>query len=398
MLSLPGCGDPKPGGDVVIRWWQFWSDPYVKPVIRELIASFEKEHPGIRIEMTELTWSNGHEKIVTGFASGRAPDVLELGSDWVPEFAANAVLLDVTAQADSIRDAFYGWDPVRVEERVFGFPWLLGSRVLFYNKTLMQNANLAPDAPVNWSELLNAVRSIHRPESGVYGFGTTAKEPHQLYKKILPFFWQNGGTVLNTDWTTSNIDSPQNLKALKYYLQLSESGLLESQKMLDQQFIQGKIGFVISGGWLIRMLEDQSPSFEYGSCLMPRADDPDSMPYSFAGGEYLVINKKTPHKKEALQFVEFLTRPDNAMKICVTTRVTSPAAISANTDPFYENHPMDRVLFDQLAFSRMPPMHRNWIQIERVIEDEVELAVYKEKSPRRALQDAHKRINQLIQQ
>ena len=76
----------------------------------------------IEIEMTELTWNNGHEKIVTGFASGRAPDVLELGSDWVPEFAKNGVLRDVSAQAAEIVDQVYGWDPVKQNGKYFGFP------------------------------------------------------------------------------------------------------------------------------------------------------------------------------------------------------------------------------------------------------------------------------------
>ena len=78
VAALTGCVrrvDEK----TTVTWWQFWTDPRATPVIRELVTTFEAQHPAIDIEVVDLTWAEGHQKIVVAFATGSAPDVLELG-------------------------------------------------------------------------------------------------------------------------------------------------------------------------------------------------------------------------------------------------------------------------------------------------------------------------------
>jgi putative chitobiose transport system substrate-binding protein len=73
LLFLFCCGE-KQEGVVTLSWWQFWTNPEVKPTIVELIEQFERENPNIKVKLTDLTWSDGHEKIVVAFGSGTAPD------------------------------------------------------------------------------------------------------------------------------------------------------------------------------------------------------------------------------------------------------------------------------------------------------------------------------------
>ena len=103
ILLIFSCSQQKKN-EVVLDFWQFWTDPQVKPTLMEIITDFEKENPGIKIKLTDLTWSEGHDKIVVAFASGTTPDVLELGSDWVPEFSSEGVLLDATSEAEKIQN------------------------------------------------------------------------------------------------------------------------------------------------------------------------------------------------------------------------------------------------------------------------------------------------------
>ncbi|MGB2696808.1 MAG: extracellular solute-binding protein, partial [Candidatus Zixiibacteriota bacterium] len=100
-LIFSHCGETQKEttGKIKLRFWQFWTDPEVRPVMEDLIKQFESENPDIEVKLTDLTWSDGHEKIVVAFSSNTAPDVLELGSDWVPEFSSQGVLLNVTEYA-----------------------------------------------------------------------------------------------------------------------------------------------------------------------------------------------------------------------------------------------------------------------------------------------------------
>ncbi|MCK4427156.1 MAG: extracellular solute-binding protein, partial [candidate division Zixibacteria bacterium] len=113
FLIFLSCGK-KQDDFITLNWWQFWTNPEVKPTILELIQQFEKENPNVKVNLTDLTWSDGHEKIVVAFGSGTAPDVLELGSDWVPEFSYQNVLLDVTFEAEKIKKEFLMWEPATI--------------------------------------------------------------------------------------------------------------------------------------------------------------------------------------------------------------------------------------------------------------------------------------------
>lgn len=392
ITFLATCTSKAPTDDrVIITWWQFWAEPYQKPVVRQLIDEFEKLHPKVKIEMTELTWSSGHDKIVAAFAAGRAPDVIELGSDWVYEFASRGVLADVTSFATDIKNNFMGWESCQFDSRIYAFPWMLGSRAIFYNKDIVKN-----DSIHTWNNLLTEVTKAHRPELEIYGFGNTKKESHQLYKKILPFFWSNGGDVFSQDQERSVINSNENVESLNFYLQLCRFGLLESQKNLDDKFVEGRIGFVFSGGWLIKKINDQNPDLDYGIIRFPQKDI--SKPsFSFYGGEYLAINKQTTKTETAVEFIRFLTEKNHSLKLCSISKVTLPAAIAARNDTYFLTNEKERILADELMSSRPSPIHPQWVKIESVIEDEVEQAVYGRKTAKQALDSAHERIQAILE-
>src|SRR3954463_6820858 len=77
----------------VLRFSHFWSEPAQRAFMDTLLAGFHHEHPDIPVEVSELSWSDGKTKLMVGFNSETAPDILELGSDWVAQFSASGVLL-----------------------------------------------------------------------------------------------------------------------------------------------------------------------------------------------------------------------------------------------------------------------------------------------------------------
>jgi multiple sugar transport system substrate-binding protein len=382
---------------VTLSWWQFWTNPEVKPTILELIQQFEKENPNIKVNLTDLTWSDGHEKIVVAFGSDTAPDVLELGSDWLPEFSYQNVLLDVTFEAEKIKKEFMMWEPATIKEKIFGFPWILDTRVLFYNKDLMKKAGLDPDKPPKtWDELLDYCKAVNRLKPLAYGFGVNSAERHRLYKKFLPFLWANGGEILSPDQKESEINSAEAIRALEFYKELTRNGMIDTQAMLDEAFKHDKIGFVISGGWLLNDLRKNYPQLDFGICLMPKPESGRGSPASFAGGEFLVINKKTKNSKEALELINFLIQKDNCLQVCQAIGSGFPSARGAELDPYYRNNPDLSIFQEQLKYAVPPPPHPQWVYMEEIIEKVVEVVMYDKKSPQEALDQAKAEIDKLL--
>jgi multiple sugar transport system substrate-binding protein len=396
FLIFLGCGKNQEEF-ITLTWWQFWTNPEVKPTVVELVKEFEKENPNIKIKLTDLTWSDGHEKIVVAFGSGTAPDVLELGSDWVPEFSYQDVLLNVTFEAEKIKDEFLMWEPATIGQKVFGFPWILDTRVLFYNKDLMKKAGLDPNKPpITWNEFLHCCKAVNELKPEVYGFGANSAERHRLYKKFLPFLWANEANILSGDQVESEINRGEAVQALEFYKKLTQNGMIDTQAMLDEAFKHNKIGFVISGGWLLNDLRKNYPEVNFGICLMPKPELNRGIPASFAGGEFLVINKKSKNPQEALKLIKFLIRKDNCLKLCQAIGSGFTSAKGAEFDPYYRNDSYLSIFQEQLKYAISPPPHPKWVYIEEIIEKAVEEVMYDKRSPQEALNEAKSEIDKII--
>lgn len=374
-----------------IVFWQFQRPD----IMQTLIEEFEARNPSIRVRFETLTWQSGYEKIVMAFSSGTVPDLLEVGSTWLPKFSEEGAIEDVTLMTADLADGLMMWDLATFGGRRLGLPWLIGTRVLFYNKTLFAGAGLSPDSPpVTWSQMLDAARAIHDPDRSIYGFGMNAGERYILYKKFMPFAWGNGGSILSEDLTTCLLDSPENLEALEFYMALKGSSILERQDMIDEMFKQGKIGMMISGGWNLKRIPEDAPDVDFGVALIPKPDV-GGMHASFAGAEILVLPKGS-RTEPAMRLACFLVAADQALRIAGELKGVQPASKEALEHPYYDEHPMERLLLRQCETSLPPPPSPFWVDIEEVINTRLEECLYGNISPAEALSLMEEDVNAII--
>lgn len=394
-LLMLSCSGGKPQ-KTVISWWHFWTDVNIRPVVEEIVADFEHKHPGVDVELVDLTWADGHDKIAIAFSSGSGPDIVELGSDWIPELSSTGHLYDITNLADSVRDRYLMWEPSRYNNRAYAFPWILGTRVLFSNNELLATAGFDSDySPRTWDDLYKASKAVTETASDKYGFGSNAAERHRLYKKFLPFLWSNGGAILSEDGKQCLLDSPEALSALKYYLKLCKTGLTDTQRRLEDAFLDEKIGFVISGDWLLKRIDREKPDFSFSTHLIP-VPHSGAVSVSFAGGEYLAVNSKSPQKELAMALVRHICSPENQLRFCMANRTANPASIEAAADSGFLAQPHFDTFVEQLTTSRMSPVHPQWVYIEGKLEKAIESALYGAKSAEQAFFDAKNDIQELL--
>jgi multiple sugar transport system substrate-binding protein len=388
---------PPPG---TITFWHFWSEPRQEQALKELVVAFEKSHPSITVQLTPLSWNEGKTKLLAAFNSGTAPDVVELGSDWVAQFSSGNVLLDLTSTfgADTSRFIPYSLIPSRWRGALYCAPWVVDTRVMFYNKELMARVGLDSMLPPStWEALERACTMISAQGGGVYGFGANAADAHRLYKKVLPFLWANGGDVLSPDGSTCVINSARCKEALTAYLRLTQQGMLETQRQLDAQFASGHIGFWLSGGWLADRIARENPGLRYGVTLMPQPAPDKGSRASFAGGEYLAVTRATRDSAAAVAFVKFMTDGANAVAFCKrVSEAGYPADARYMRDSAFLADPIRAMFIRQLNTARLTPVHPRWLDMEKVIEDEVVEAMYGRKSSDEALDDAQKAIEEML--
>lgn len=375
-----------------LLFWNFWDPKFILPVIEK----FEAENPGVKIKNEQITWGNGLDKIVVAMANGRAPDICELGSTWMGKFMGEGALIEVTDKFIDLKPDYMMWEPATLDGKLYGMPWLAGTRVLFYNRQLFRQAGLNPDLPPQtWNDFLDAAKKIHNPAEGRYGFGMNAGEGHILYKKFMPFVWGNGGRILD-DNGNFVFDSPQTRQALEFYLKLKDYSYSEKQDLLDDAFKRGTLGMTVSGSWNFARYPKDAPNLDFGVALLPKPGKNSGFSTSFLGGEILVLFKGCKNPDMAAKFIRYLTRAENTLPITKEALVSFPAALSSFSDSFFTQDPRMQVFIEQMKTAIHPPVHPLWIELEKIINSTVEKAMYGE-SVDRVFADAaleYKRISE----
>ncbi|MDH3892066.1 MAG: extracellular solute-binding protein [candidate division Zixibacteria bacterium] len=377
-----------------IEWWQFWTDPGVKPTIEAIVDDFEKANPDFEVKLTDLTWANGHEKIVVALASGAGPDVLELGSDWLAQFASSGHLKDLSEHLAGDTADYHGYSMADYNGKLYAKPWILGTRVLFANRSLLIRAEYDSGfAPVTMDQLKQAALKVDSLGSDIYGWGSNTAEKHRLYKKFLPFFWSYGAQIFTDDNRYCVLTSTKAVDALSIYKELHDScGFVSNQRGIEDAFLDGKVGFIISGDWLLKRIEREQRDIDLVSTLMPGLKYPGR---SFLGGEYLVVNASSENSEGAVKLIDFITTAANQVRFCKANRSANPSSNIAQEDPYFKSNMHLQTFIKQMSMVKHPPVDPDWVYIESAIEEAVEDALFGSGHPAEALLKARQKIEAL---
>ncbi len=394
ILILLLCGTAQ--SQTTLEWWQFWTDPTIKPAIDSMVADFEEANPDIDVKLTDLTWSNGHEKIVIALASGTGPDILELGSDWIAQFADAGQLAGLGSEIDDDMMELQGWEMSSYKDETWAVPWILGTRVLYVNgsvtaKTMFGDAFL----PDRWAIIRFFADSLraHYPEYGI--LGSNAPEKHRLYKKFMPFFWTVGARIFTPDGKYCIISSLRAIYALQTYADLHRSlGFVGDQRTLEDMFMNDELAMVQSGDWLLKRIRAEKPDMKFGTTPIPdmRVIRDLAEGVSFLGGEFLAITEASKNKDAAMKFIRHITSPENQIRFCKASGSACPSSRIARQDDHFMYDPDYQVFAVQLERAQAPPVDPDWVHIEAAIEEAVEAVMFKDVSSADALREAQHKI------
>jgi multiple sugar transport system substrate-binding protein len=158
--------------------------------LKVLANDFMKQNPGIHVTVQSIPWTNAHQKLLTAIAGSQTPDVAQMGTDWMAEFAKTGTLDTVPSNITS--GAFFpsAWNTALINGTAYGVPWYVETRVLFYRTDIAQKAGIT-HAPTNWDELLADAQAMQQKGGSKYGIYLGSND----YQELLPFIWQDNGQV-----------------------------------------------------------------------------------------------------------------------------------------------------------------------------------------------------------
>lgn len=352
--------------------------------IPALIAPWVAQHSGLTVRVTVLDWESGWNKITAAAASRRGPDVLELGTTWMPAIAAMGGLEPLSpAQLAEVGNgaAYYPelWKTTQVfgQKVVYGLPWYADVRAAFYRTDVFRQAGVDPaQAFATWDSFHAALKKINGTTVAgkrIAALAYAGKNDWNVVHNLAPWIWNAGGDVLTPDAKRSALATPQALRAIDFYSSLAVEGLVPSNALekdsdiLEGAWVGGDYGVIFSGPWLMRRIFEAPP----GS---PARSNFDVAPYpagphghaTFFGGSNLAIFKGSRHKAAAWDLVKYLGGKEPQVRLSLLSSMM-PARVDAANDPAWTSrHPVYAKLTAIAADGRAYPPIPAWGPLETV--------------------------------
>ncbi|WP_456115287.1 ABC transporter substrate-binding protein [Streptomyces beihaiensis] len=347
-----------------------------------LTAAYEKDHPGIKIDVTVYPWTSVDAKVKKMVDSGHAPDMAQIGA--YADYAAAGKLypvsdlLNVPTQADFLSQLS---DAGEVGQTQYGMPFAASTRLLFYNKKLFKAAGIEP--PTNWSQLAADARALKR--DGVEIPYALPLGPEEAQAETMIWMLSGGGSYTD-DVGSYAIDSKQNIKTFDFLKDdLVGKGLTGptapgklNRAAAFAAFAKGEVGML--NGHPTLMKTAAKKGVDYGTVELPGPDGPAKSTMGVA--DWMMAFKQNGHRKQIGDFLNYVYDEKNVLDFSreynLLPVTTSASATMAATRSDAKLWPFLKTLPDAELY---PGGKTSWASVSADVKQQIGSAVSSRGNP-----------------
>jgi multiple sugar transport system substrate-binding protein len=376
---------------------KFWGLGHEGEVVAQMLPEFTRR-TGIHVDVQQIPWSAAHEKLLTAYVGESTPDVAQMGNTWIPEFKAVGSLepLDPFLARSTIQQKNYFpgiWATNVVDSQLYGVPWYVDTRVLFYR------TDLIPKPPRTWAEWVAAMQRIKEQRPDSYAILLPTNE----YEQVEILAMANGASLLNPGGTQGAFHDPRFVEAFRFYVDMFRNGyapLLATTQVANiyQGFAEGDFAMYITGPWNVGEFRKRLPASMNGKWMtapMPAPREADYPGASMAGGASLSIFRASQKKEAAWKLIEFLSEPEQQIRFYELTQ-DLPAHRDAWQAPAVANDPPLAAFRVQLEHVSPLPRVPEYEQIASDIAEDDEAVVRGKMTIEHALDDLDAKANHTL--
>ncbi|MBM7091270.1 extracellular solute-binding protein [Streptomyces sp. S12] len=298
-----------------LRVWLF-QEVNNKPkqqVVDSVVAGFEKAHEGAEVTVEYIPVETRAQRIKAAFNDpSSAPDLIEYGNTDTAGYVKDGGLADVSkefAAWDEAKDT----DPtarqsVTVDGKVYGAPYFVGVRALYYRTDVFADLGLEP--PADQAGLISTAKRIRAERPDLYGIAVGGAYTYGA----MPFLWAHGGELATGKGGSyaAAVDSPEARKGIEAYTSLFGDDNCPAAKCAGMggndtvtAFASGKAAMAIGGDFSHAAVEAGKVKGKYAVVPLPGVE-PGSVAPAFAGGNNIGVLKSTSHRTLAVDLMKRL--------------------------------------------------------------------------------------------
>lgn len=281
----------------------FWEHEYedVQKGLDNVIASFEKANPGVKIKRAHYKTEDLRTQFQTAAMGGGGGDLVFAPNDFGGPFAIMNVIQPVTDWAKLDRfGAPVGQAVTDPKGVVWGLPVSRGNHLM-----LFVNKKLVPKTPETIEDLVKFAKERSNPAKKEFGFAYNLTEPFFF----VPFMGAYGEAPLVKAEPKLSGDGMASALALVKDLKFKDQVVPPDcdYACAETLFVDGKVGMIINGDWAVSKYKDALKD-NLVIAPLPKSAATGKYMAPMISGKYLFLNAKLKGEKldAAKKFGEYL--------------------------------------------------------------------------------------------
>jgi raffinose/stachyose/melibiose transport system substrate-binding protein len=318
---MGGCSANPSNGVTTLNFFQFKGEALED--FNTIIEDFEAENPDIRVIQNQV--ADADTIIRTLLVKDKAPDVITLNANGgFGKLAQSGVFYDFSDEPvlETINPAVQEIlaDLGNAEGEVNGLGYVNNANGVIYNQDIFEEQGL--EVPETWDEFIAVCDALMA--AGITPFyGTLADSWTGLpsFNALGAYpsqgdFWDQmraeGENVGPDSEVSFSKDFPE---ALDQQYQLYSNYMQEGYRGRtyddgNAAFANGEVAMLLQGIWATNPVKQVNPDIRAGIFPYPATDSPDDRLLVSGVDVVVTMGENTPHKEEALRFIEYLFEKD----------------------------------------------------------------------------------------
>lgn len=310
---------PETAEDVTITWLRLAEWNAADP---KIIETFEAEHPGIKVDVEEIPFSELVSQINLRFgADDDSIDVISADVPLVSSYGYKGWLLpldDVFTEEEKA-----DWLPAALnagsyEGQLLAAPVSTSTQLLYYNLDAFEAAGITPpgqDERWTWDEVMDAAQQLKvvGDDDTVEMWGFQWEQTTAAYQ-LLPLMGSLGGDYIGEGGLVVDgvLNSDPWIEAATFYYDVFNTYQVAPQGDAvngPDLFVNGNLAMLIAGPWQISNFAENA-EFDWNVSRHPYFDG--GTVATSTGSWHIAVNSLSNHPEEAKAFVRWLSTGEGA--------------------------------------------------------------------------------------
>jgi multiple sugar transport system substrate-binding protein len=218
-----------------------------RPLVAAVLRAVRAQGAGPPLQVHSLAWSRAWSRVRTAVLEESLPDVIEVGTTWLPALMALGVLMP--APSEPARRA--RWPQPTADERRYTVPWTWDIRFLYFSRSELGRVGMAPADLATMDGLAEAARRV-RDAGRREPVAICGRPEPALVHNAAPWIWAEGGDLSVTAEGSGLRPGSPGFRGLENLLAWAREGLLAPSALelggvdVFDRFASGQYAFVLA--------------------------------------------------------------------------------------------------------------------------------------------------------